>query len=373
MIDRETLCIMALTCVHGLSRKQALSLYLKVGSAEKLFSEYKNVIPEITSLIVQRLDMGKAEAFRRAEREATFDDAHGIVVLTYNAMAYPYRLRECPDAPLVLYYKGNVDLNSPQILSMVGTRRCTEYGKDMCTRFTQHFASKCPELLVVSGLAYGIDIHSHRGALKEGLNTVAVLAHGLDRIYPYVHRDTASKMIEQGGLLTEYMTGTNPDKGNFIQRNRIVAGMSDGCIVVESPLKGGAIITARLTQDYNREVMAVPGRVDDECSEGCNALIRSSIAALVTNVDDVLSVMGWMNTEEQKKKREQPVQSDLFPCLSEEERIIVNLLKDSEGKQINQLVVESDMPVQRISAILFELEIHGVVKLLAGGRYRLLI
>ncbi len=279
---------------------------------------------------------------------------------------------DCDDAPVVLYYKGNADLNSTYILSMVGTRSCTEYGKDMCLKLTQDLSKIRPDILIVSGLAYGVDIHCHRNALSCGLKTIAVLAHGLDRIYPYSHRDTAKAMILQGGLLTEYMTETQPERGNFLSRNRIVAGLSDACLIVESANKGGSLVTAKIAQGYGRDVLAVPGRTIDIYSEGCNNLIRTNTAALVTNSNDILTALNWPCAMEEKKISQQSHEQDLFESFSEEERVLLNLLQDNDGKQINQLVIESNMPVARVSAILFELEMKNVIRLMAGGRYHLI-
>jgi DNA processing protein len=224
--------------------------------------------------------------------------------------------------------------------------------------------------LIVSGLAYGIDIHAHRAALQNGFNTVGVLAHGLDRIYPSAHRNTAIEMMQHGGLLTEFMSGTNPDRQNFVKRNRIVAGMSDATIVVESARKGGALITAELAESYHRDCFAFPGRINDEFSSGCNELIRNNRATLITSAEDVVNAMNWTSMESMKQKG---IQRQLFPDLSEEEQCIVGLLqKNPEGIQINTLVVEADIPINRMSALLFELEMKGVVRAMAGGVYRII-
>ena len=223
--------------------------------------------------------------------------------------------------------------------------------------------------LVVSGLAYGIDIHAHRAALQNRFKTIGVLAHGLDRIYPAEHRKTAVSMLEQGGLLTEFASGTNPDRQNFVKRNRIVAGMSDATIVIESAAKGGALITAELAESYHRDCFAFPGRCNDEYSIGCNNLIRKNQAMLITSAEDLVKAMGW----EGKSGTGKTVQRELFPDLSAEETAIVTLLqKIPDGLQINTLVVETNIPVHKMSALLFELEMKGVVRALAGGIYRII-
>ncbi|KAB4011234.1 DNA-processing protein DprA, partial [Bacteroides uniformis] len=284
--------------------------------------------------------------------------------------AYPSRLRECEDAPIVLFFKGNTDFNRLHVIDMVGTRRATDYGKQFCADFLRDLAVLCPDVLVVSGLAYGIDIHAHQAALANHLPTVAVLAHGLDRIYPYVHRKTAIDMLAQGGLLTEFLTGTNPDKHNFVSRNRIVAGMSDATIVVESAAKGGSLITAELAEGYHRDCFAVPGRVTDESSIGCNRLIRDNKAALIQSAEEFVQIMGWAVAEQ--PARTEGIQRNLFPELTEEEELVVRILMRQGDLHINAMVVEADIPVNRMSALLFELEMKGVVKAMVGGVYHLL-
>lgn len=279
-------------------------------------------------------------------------------------------MRECDDAPLALFYRGNADLNALHVINMVGTRHATPYGQDICTRFLADLSVLCPNALIVSGLAYGIDIHAHRAALQNHFKTIGVLAHGLDRIYPAEHRKTAVSMLEQGGLLTEFTSGTNPDRQNFVKRNRIVAGMSDATVVIESAAKGGALITAELAESYHRDCFAFPGRCNDEYSIGCNNLIRKNQAVLITSAEDLVKAMGW----ESSPKTEKTVQRELFPDLSEEEeRIVKRLGKMSEGLQINTLVIDTNIPVNRMSALLFELEMKGVIRALAGGVYRLIM
>lgn len=228
----------------------------------------------------------------------------------------------------------------------------------------------CPDVLVISGLAYGIDINAHRSALDNGLATVGVLAHGLDRIYPSLHRKTAVDMLDRGGLLTEFLVGTTPDKHNFVSRNRIVAGMCDATIVIESAAKGGSLITAELAESYHRDCFAFPGRVTDEYSKGCNQLIRDNKASLLLSAEDFVQTMGWSSASCVEKTAN--VQRDLFPDLSGEEQQIVDILAQRGNLQINTLVVETDIPVHKMNAILFELEMKGVVRVLAGGMYQLL-
>ena len=254
MNRNEQLNSMALTLCPGIGHVGAKRLVEALGSATQVFerrTEIPQLVPEAHQAVVDALNC--PEAFERAKRELEFVEKNNIACLTLTDEDYPSRLRECPDAPLVLFFKGNCNLNAMHVVSMVGTRRATQYGKDFCDSFVRDLAQLCPDALVVSGLAYGIDIHSHRASLAHGLPTVGVLAHGLDRIYPSVHRKTAVDMLQRGGLLTEYLTETNPDPYNFVSRNRIVAGMADATLVVESANKGGSLITADLANGYNRD------------------------------------------------------------------------------------------------------------------------
>lgn len=371
MYSDEHLSSIALTLCPGIGHIGAKRLVDGMGSAVEVFSRRKELpelLPGITSAVVTALD--SPAAFLRAEQEIKFVEKNHITCLTLKDEAYPSRLRECEDAPLVLFFKGNVDFNRLRVVNMVGTRQATEYGKQFCSDFLHDLSALCPDVLVVSGLAYGIDIHAHRAALANNLSTVAVLAHGLDRIYPYVHRKTAIDMLPNGGLLTEFLTETNPDRFNFVSRNRIVAGMCDATIVVESAAKGGSLITAELAESYHRDCFAVPGRISDASSLGCNQLIRDNKAALIQSAQDFVRTMGWEFTSKQEKP--QSIQRDLFPELSQDEERVVRILSCQGDLHINALVVETDIPVNRMSALLFELEMKGVVKALAGATYRLL-
>ena len=231
----------------------------------------------------------------------------------------------------------------------------------------------CPQVLIVSGLAYGVDIYAHRQALANGYETVGVLAHGLDQIYPYRHKETAAEMLRHGGLLTEFMTQTNADKPNFVRRNRIVAGMADSTVIIESAAKGGSLITAEIAQSYDRSVFAFPGSVYAEFSQGCNNLIRDNGAALISNADDFVCAMGWQDEAIRKQANADGIERDLFPSLSPEEQKIVGLLQQTNDLQLNILSVKTSIPIGQLSALLFQLEMKGIVKPLAGGMYHLLL
>ena len=369
--EEEQIYSIALTMVPGIGHIGAKHLIDGMGNAVDVFRLRKEIserIPEVSQRVIEALDC--PQAVLRAEQEYEFIRKNRISCLSFHDEAYPSRLRECEDAPVVLFFKGNADLNSLHILNMVGTRNATDYGTQICASFLRDLKALCPDVLVVSGLAYGIDIHAHREALANELPTVGVLAHGLDRIYPHVHRKTAVDMLEKGGLLTEFLSGTNPDRHNFISRNRIVAGMCDATIVIESAEKGGSLITAELAEGYHRDCFAFPGRMSDEYSKGCNRLIRDNKASLLLSAEDFVQAMGWnMQTTLSEKVS---VQRSLFIELSEEEQKIVAILEKLGNLQINSLVVEADIPVNKMTAPLFELEMKGVIRVLAGGMYQLL-
>ena len=254
----------------------------------------------------------------------------------------------------------------------MGTRQITQYGADLIRRFIVGLRLHCPKVLIVSGLAYGVDINAHRQALENGYETVGVLAHGLDQIYPYRHKETAEAMVRHGGLLTEFMTQTNADKPNFVRRNRIVAGMADAVVLVESAAKGGGLITAEIAQSYDRSVFAFPGNVDAEFSKGCNNLIRDNGAALITSADDFVKAMGWYDETLRRLANTDGIERNLFPDLSPEEQAVGNLLQQTNDLQLNILSVKIGLPIGQLTALLFQLEMKGVVKPLAGGMYHLL-
>ena len=375
MMDAEQLCAIALTQVKPFHLVGLSQLYRELGSASMIIESrfhLKELVPDIQKRLTDSLS-DVSEAMKRAEIELEFAKRYGIQVLTLADPNYPQRLRECDDAPLVLYYKGNADLNARRIINIVGTRRCTAYGKDMIRRFIADLRTLCPQVLIVSGLAYGIDICAHREALANGFDTVGVLAHGLDDLYPAAHRETAAQMVHHGGLLTEFPTQTQPIPQNFVQRNRIVAGLSDACILVESAAKGGGLITARISRSYNREVFAFPGHVGHTASAGCNNLIRDNGAGLITCAQDFVDAMGWNDEVLLAQVQQQGIERNLFPHLSSTEQTIVNVLKENNDLQINMLSVQSNISVARLTAALFELEMKGVVKMLAGGTYHLLM
>ena len=374
-MEQELFYAMALTRLTNFNFQQALELYRTVGSAQQIYehrTDIGDVIEDCSPRLVEALKDWN-EPMKRAEFELQYMQEHGIRGLTLNDDDYPQRLRECPDAPIVLYYKGNADLNQAKIVCIVGTRQMTTYGQDLIRRFVRDLRQQCPQVLIVSGLAYGVDIHAHREALENGFPTVGVLAHGLDQIYPYRHRETAAQMVNHGGLLTEFMTQTNADKANFVRRNRIVAGMSDACLVVESAAKGGGLITAEIAQSYDRVVFAFPGAVGMTYSEGCNNLIRDNGAGLISNANDFVKAMGWPSEVQRQQNYTDGIERNLFPDLSPEETKVIALLQQTNDLQLNILSVKTGIPIGSLTALLFQLEMKGVIRPLAGGMYHLLM
>ena len=309
-------------------------------------------------------------AWARAEREAEWIEAHGIRVWTLADADYPYRLRQCPDRPLVLYSKGNVRPSDGHIVSIVGTRRPTERGRELTDKLVRELQERLEQVTVVSGGAYGIDIAAHRAAIKAGIPTLIIPAHGLDRIYPCQHRKEAVESLTHGGLLTEFPSETEPFAANFIQRNRIVAGLADAVVVVESRDKGGSLITARMAMDYDRELFAFPGRPSDESSKGCNDLIGSDKAHLISCADDLIAVMNWTT----RTQPAQPIQTQIIGLMDElsvrQQAILTKLQEAEEGMHINLLVMELQEPYSDVSSDLVLLELQGLVRSLPGGIYR---
>ena len=374
-MNQEIFYAMALTRLTNFNFQQALEMYKAAGSAQRLY-EHRNDIGDMIEGCTPRLiaalkDWG--DAMKRAEYEVGYMQEHQIRAVSLLDDDYPQRMLDCVDAPLVMYYKGNADLNQQRIISIVGTRHITPYGEDIIRKFTAELRELCPNVLIVSGLAYGVDICAHRNALQNGYQTLGVLAHGLDQIYPYSHHDTAAEMVTHGGLLTEFMTQTNADKVNFVRRNRIVAGCADATIVIESAAKGGSLITADIAQSYNRPVFAFPGNVGRPFSEGCNHLVRDKAAELITSAADFVEAMGWQDDAIRQQALASGIERQLFPELSAEEQKIVDLLQQTNDLQINVLSVHADLSISQVTALLFQLEMKGVVKALAGGMYHLIL
>jgi len=355
----------ALTFLPKVGDVLAKNLISYCGNAEKVFKASKGKLLKIPGIGAKTVAaIQSAQVLERAEAELEFIGKNNIRLCSFYEKAYPLRLRSCADSPVVLYYKGSADLNAYRMVSVVGTRHATTYGKESCEKLIADLAKY--KVLVVSGMAYGVDICAHRAALKHDIPTIAVLAHGLDRLYPGQHRETARQMVANGGLLTDYPSGTNPDKEHFPRRNRIIAGICEMLIVVETAKRGGSIITAELANGYNRDVFAVPGNINRQYSQGCNYLIKTNKAGLIDKVDEVAEVLGWP----EKTAEAKPRQAETFVELSAQEKKVAGILQKQVTTSFDDLVLKTRLSSSEISNILLSLEFNGLVRSLPGKIYK---
>jgi DNA processing protein len=365
MPEDELTALLTLNRIEGLGCTGAKYLYEQLGSAQEIFrnrEHLKEIIPGIDSHVIDAMCGSGYDSFIREELE--FIEKHGIRCVTPVDHEYPARLLDCKDAPLVLFSLGNVNYNASRTVGIVGTRKATDYGRRMCHTFVSELHELCPDVTIVSGLAFGIDIEAHKAALESGLPTIGVLAHGLDMIYPSAHREVAKKMLADGGLVTEFMSRTIPLGPNFVRRNRIIAGLSDAVIVVESAAKSGSLITAEIALSYNRECFAFPGSVGDPYSVGCNELIRDNRAGLITSAFDFADLMGWNDRGHQ----DEAVQRELFPELTaDEDKVYARVRLKAQGVYIHTLMSELNIPFPKLSTILFSLEMKGLIKQAPGS------
>lgn len=365
-MSNDLLYQIALTLVPNIGDVHAKALANRFGSAEAIFKAKKAELENMEGIgVVRASSIKKFTDFTSSENEVNFIEKYKITPLFVTDKNYPQRLLNCYDSPTLLFYKGNADLNASKIVSIVGTRNHTDYGKLICEKLVEELHNE--QILVLSGLAYGIDTIAHKASLKHHLPTVGVLAHGLDRIYPAQNKAMAKQMLEHGGLLTEFVSETNPDRQNFPKRNRIVAGMCDALIVIESSKKGGSLITAELANGYNKDVFAIPGKTTDSKSEGCNYLIKNNKASLILGGADLLEMMNWkpLNKPVQKKQRE------LFIEFTADERIVVDILQQQENIQIDQLYFKSGLSSSAMAAALLMLEMQGIVTSMPGKVYKM--
>lgn len=365
-MQNDLLYQIALTLTPNIGDVHAKALINRYGDAAAVFNAKRKDLESQEGIGTVRANSIKAFTdFTGCEEEIRFIEKYKITPLFITGDAYPQRLLNCYDSPALLYYRGTANLNHPRIISIVGTRANSDYGRMACETLVEEL--KDANILTISGLAFGIDTIAHKASLKNDLQTVGVLAHGLDRIYPPQNKTLAKQMTEHGGILTEYMSNSNPDKQNFPRRNRIVAGMCDGLIVIESGKKGGSLITAELANNYNKDVFAVPGRNIDLKSEGCNYLVKNNKASLITCGADVLEMMNWNETKKTRLKK----QRELFIELTPEEKIIVDILQTEDTVSIDQLYFKSALSSSAVAAALLMLEMQGLVSSLPGKVYKL--
>jgi len=368
-MSEDLLYQLGLTLIDGVGDINAKSLLAYCGSPRDVFRQKKSQLQKIPGIgeVNARSIASSHSVLIRAEEELEFIDKYKIKPLFFTDDDYPSRLKYCSDSPILLYYKGNADLNCERIVGVVGTRKPSDYGKQMTEELVAGL-SDCG-VLIISGLAYGIDVLAHKTALDNGMETVGVVGHGLDRMYPQTHDKIAKKMLNQGGLLTDFMSGTNPDAVNFPKRNRIVAGLCDALVVVESKRTGGSLITATIANSYNKDVFALPGRAGDPLAEGCNGLIKRNRAALIENAEDLLYAMQWQKKEEIKGRSKQV---PLLINLSEEEKIIVNLFSEKRSIHVDEICQATQLPVSKVSAFLLNLEFSNIIKSRPGKLYELM-
>jgi DNA processing protein len=343
----------------------ARNLYQHYGSAKAIFEA------DLTELLLSQLvnkdaakEIKKKEMFKFAEEELTFIQKFNIQPITIGDANYPRRMKNLDDAPFLLYYKGETNLNAPRVIAIIGTRKPTEYGRAYCDKIVDGL--KAYNVMIVSGLAFGIDGAAHSRCVEKGIKTVGVVAHGLDRLYPPAHKKLAQRMIQQGGgLITEFPSRTEPMAGNFPMRNRIIAGMADAVIVVETAKSGGSIITANIANEYQKDVFAIPGKLGETYSEGCNNLIKTHRASLLTDVEDIAYILRW-------EKQEAATQKKLFIELNDDERFVIDLLFGGVHIHLNQLILQTQLSTSKLAAVLLELEMKGVIKAMPGKYYRLI-
>lgn len=355
-----------ITLIPGIGDINGKKLIAYCGGAEAIFKEKRKALMKIPGIGTSTVDsIISQKVLDRAEKEIDFIQQYKITPLFFTEKAYPQRLKHCIDGPILIYYKGIADLNTTRVIGVVGTRNASEYGKETGNKVIEELAEF--DVLVVSGLAYGIDTMAHKAALKNNLKTVGVLAHGLDRIYPAANKSLAEKMLSNGGLVTDFLSETIPDRENFPKRNRIIAGMVDALVVVESAIRGGALITANIANSYDRDVFAIPGKISDKYSVGCNFLIKTNRAALIQSAKDISYIMQW-----ESSAKKPPKQQKLFVELDSDEKLIVEILQKSETCSIDYIVLKSKLSTSKIASILLNLEFKGVVKNLPGKMYKCL-
>lgn len=359
--DTELFNTLALLRVEGVGDIMAKKLISHCGSAEEVFKAKKSRLTAIDGVgETAWRNLQEASVFREAEAEMQFIEKENIKVSCFTDADYPEKLKHCIDGPVVLFSSGNINLAGRKIISIVGTRQITSYGSDFCKKLVEDLAPLNP--VIVSGFAYGVDIVAHQAALDNGLQTIGVLAHGLNQIYPKAHKKYMNAVEQNGGFMTEFWSKSNPDRENFLKRNRIIAGMAEATIVIESADKGGSLATANLANDYNRDVFAVPGRVSDKYSQGCNNLIKSQRANLLTGAADLIYMLNW----ELEEKKQKPVQKQLFVSLEGDEQLVYDYLQKNGKQLMDVIAIECGLPVFKISSLLLNMELKGVVRPLPG-------
>ncbi len=356
---------LALQRVPNLGGTIAKKLLMNVGSAEGVFKEKKSNLIKIDGVGVYRLkELSKKLQLDEADAEIRFIKQHAIEYSFFQDKSYPETLKYCIDGPILLFHRGNIDLQNKKLISIVGTRNITSYGRIFCEKLIESLSPLNP--VIVSGFAYGVDITAHRAAMANGLQTIACLAHGLNQLYPKTHKKYKESIEENGGFFTEFWSSDAFERNNFLKRNRIIAGMTLATIVIESAEKGGSLVTADIANSYNRDVFALPGRATDSQSQGCNNLIKTQQAHLITSAADIIYLLGW-NVEEEISKS---LQTKLFIELNEEEKLIFNFLKDKDKQHLDTISIACKLPTYKISTLLLDMELKGIIRPLPGKLYQ---
>jgi DNA processing protein len=368
MPSNDLLYQLSLTLIPNIGPVQA-KILLQHCNAEEIFHAKKSFLENIEGIgPIRAASIVAFKDFSQAEEEIKFIEKYKINPLFLTDKDYPKRLLNCYDSPTLLYYKGEADLNASKIVAIIGTRSHTDYAKQVTEKLVKDLAAQ--NVTVISGLAFGVDAIAHKAAIKNNLPTIGVLGHGLDQIYPAQHASLAKDMIKHGGgLLTEFRTKTNPDKHNFPTRNRIVAGMSDATIVIETGIKGGSMITAELANSYNKDVFAIPGKISDTKSAGCNYLIKNNKAMLLTDAAELIQVMSW--EDKSKARKDKRSQRELFIELTADEKIIIAILNEKETVPIDEINIKSGLSSSAVAAAILNLELQNVMVSLPGKLYRL--
>jgi DNA processing protein len=360
MNEQDLFYLLALLKVEGVGDIMAKKLLNHCGNAEAIFKSKSSqlaTIDGVGSVLLKNLK--NKVIFESADRELKFITQNEINTLFYQEDNYPDRLKHCIDGPLLLFTSGNIDFKNRKIISIVGTRQITSYGTEFCKNLIADLAPLNP--IIVSGFAYGVDIVAHQAAMEHDLQTIGIVAHGLNQIYPKTHAKYVAKMEKNGGFMTEFWSNSNPEKENFVRRNRIVAGIAEATIVIESAERGGSLITANIANDYNRDVFAVPGRTSDKYSQGCNNLIKTQRANLLTSAADLIYILNWDLEKETK-----PVQKQLFVSLDDEEQKIYNYLQQNGKEILDIIALKCEFPIYKISSLLLNMELKGVIRPLPG-------
>ena len=364
MLEEDLLYVLALQRVKGIGDINAKKLIAHCGSAKKVFKEKRRIIKDIFGFgTISVNNLFDKENLIEAEEELKYIQNNHIQTLYFTDKNYPERLKHCIDGPILMFKEGNIDLTTGPIISIVGTRQITSYGRDFCEKLIADLKAYNP--IIVSGFAYGVDICAHKSAIKNNLQTIGVLAHGFEEVYPKIHKKYISEIHKNGGFLTDFWHNDQPQRENFLKRNRIVAGMSEATIIIESAEKGGSLVTADIANSYSRDVFAVPGRSTDLYSKGCNDLIKNNKAAILTSGKDLIDMLNWESPKSEKKS----IQKQLFVELTENEQLLYDFLTQNGKELLDLISLNCKLPIHQTTSLLFNLEMKGMVKPLPGKLY----